>query len=249
MNKCVCMFDRRGLVSMEDAALGRTFHFKTDRFRARNQSAADRQCWIRAVAVKAEPSRLTYTFRTEAFEINVVYELRAGWRFASKQVLVSGVHAGSFHVGAAEPLQFEIEDLLVRTLRAEQPVPEAHPLRAAGYLPPFTRRTRELGTPAPNLTLPSCAWRRREGFSMLLQILSSSASARAKSFRCATRRRWIRKTAWGPFPCDRACLGPYRLSGRKIPKDPRRSGSSRQALPTARTRRRWMRSPNACAPS
>ena len=106
------VFDRRGLVSMEDAALGRTFHFKTDGFKLEiNQQPID-SAGLRAVAVKAEPSRLTYTFRTEAFEINVVYELRAGWRFASKQVLVSGVHAGSFHVGAAEPLQFEIEDLL-----------------------------------------------------------------------------------------------------------------------------------------
>ncbi len=214
------VFDRRGLVSMEDAALGRTFHFKTDGFKLEiNQQPID-SAGLRAVAVKAEPSRLTYTFRTEAFEINVVYELRAGWRFASKQVLVSGVHAGSFHVGAAEPLQFEIEDLLSELYVQNSRYPKLIPSGAAGYPATIHEADPGIGDTGTKSYVAFLRMEEARGLYILLQnpFFECVRAGQVFSLRYAPEMDW--QTAWGPFPCDRACLGPYRLSGRKIPKDP-----------------------------
>src|SRR5580692_6519120 len=84
-DKLRLQFDSKGLLSMEDVALGKTFHFKTDRFRLTiNKNPID-SATLRAVEVKAEPSQLTYIYKTELYRIEAIYALRAGRRFVSKQ--------------------------------------------------------------------------------------------------------------------------------------------------------------------
>ena len=136
-DKLRLVFDSRGLLLMEDTVLGRTFNFKADRFRLEIDKKPIESAALRAVAVKAEPSRLTYTFRTRSYDIDVVYELRAGWRFVSKQVLVSGLQEGSFSVEAAEPLQFELEDRLSELYVLNCRYPKLIASGAAGLLYPI----------------------------------------------------------------------------------------------------------------
>ncbi|HXW16192.1 MAG TPA: hypothetical protein VEN79_16920, partial [Terriglobia bacterium] len=219
-DKLRLVFDSRGLLSMEDTALGRTFHFKADRFRLEINKKPIEIAALRAVAVKAEPSRLTYTFRGESYKIDVVYELRAGWRFVCKQVLVSGVNPGSFRMEAAEPLQFELEDRLSELYVQNCRYPKLIASGAAGLpypIPETDPGIEDTGTKA------YVAFLRMEGMRGLFTLLQNPFFECARqgqmfSLRYTPEMEW--QTAWGAFPCDRACLGPYRLSGRKIPKEP-----------------------------
>ena len=213
-------FDSRGLLSMEDIALGRTFHFKSDGFNLKiNQQAIDGAA-LRAVAVKAEPSKLTYTFRREPYQIEVVYELRAGWRFVSKQILVSGVHEGSFSVKAVEPLQFEIEEPVSELYVQNCRYPKLIASGAAGYPNPVPETDPGIQETGTKSYVGFLRMEEMHGLFMLLQnpFFECVRAGQVFSLRYAPDMEW--QTAWGPFPCDRACLGPYRLSGRKIPKDP-----------------------------
>jgi hypothetical protein len=205
---------------MEDVAQGKTFHFKTDRFRLEITQKPIDGAALRAVAVKAEASKLTYTFNTEPYKIDVVYELRAGWRFVSKQVLVSGLQASSISVNWVEPLQFElaegISDLYVQNSRYQKIIASG----AAGLNGPLADHDPGLDESGMNSYV---AFLRMEGMRGLFTLLQNpffecDRAGQVFSLRYAPEMEW--QNAWGPFPCDRACLGPYRLSGRKIPKDP-----------------------------
>ncbi len=219
-DKLRLVFDSRGLLLMEDTVLGRTFNFKADRFRLEIDKKPIESAALRAVAVKAEPSRLTYTFRTRSYDIDVVYELRAGWRFVSKQVLVSGLQEGSFSVEAAGPLQFELEDRLSELYVLNCRYPKLIASGAAGLLYPIPETDPGIEDTGTKAYVAFLRMEEMRGLFTLLQnpFFECARAGQVFSLRYAPEMEW--QTAWGPFPCDRACLGPYRLSGRKIPKDP-----------------------------
>jgi hypothetical protein len=213
-------FDHRGLVSMEDTALGKTFHFKADGFKLEINHQPIASAALPAIAVKAEPSRLTYSFGTEAHKIDVIYELQPGSRFVSKQILVSGVHEGAFSVQAAEPLQFEVEDRVAELYVQNCRYPKLIASGAAGIYSPVPETDPGIQETGTKAYVGFLRMERARGLFALLQnpFFQCDRSGQAFSLRYAPEMEW--QTAWGPFPCDRACLGPYQLSGRKIPKEP-----------------------------
>ncbi len=205
-------FDSRGLRSMEDLALGKTFRFKMDRFELEINKKPIDSAGLRAAAVQVGVTHLTYTFNTALYKIQVNYELRADWRFLGKQILASGLQEGSFSVDRVEPLQFQLEEgvseLYVQNCRHPRISQEETGTRA---------EWQETGTKA------YVAFLRMHGTRGLFTLLQNpffecARQGEAFSLRYSPEMEW--QTAWGSFPCDRACLGPYQLSGRKIPKEP-----------------------------
>ena len=219
-DKLRLQFDGKGLLSMEDFALGKTFHFKTDHFRVEIDEKPIDGAGLRADGVNVEPSRLTYTFSAEPYKIDIVYELRASWRFVSKQVLVSGLQEGSFSVTGAEPLQFEpaerISDLYVQNSQYPRIISSG----AAGFAGPLADHDPGLDESGMKSYVAFLRMEEAQGLFTLLQnpFFECARAGQVFSLRYAPEMEW--QAAWGPFPCDRACLGPYRLSGRKIPKEP-----------------------------
>jgi hypothetical protein len=212
------VFDRQGLLLMEDTAVGTTFHFKTDRFRLEFNKQPIESAALRAANVKADGSELTYTFPTPLYNIEVAYELRPGWRFVSKQILVHGVKEGSFSVDEVEPLQFE----LVQGI-AELYVHNSHHPRIAHYWEVgYSLSDHDPGLEESGMK-SFAAFLRMEGMQGLFTLLQNpffecTRQGQVWSLQYSPEMEW--QTKWGPFPCDRACLGPYRLTGRKIPKKP-----------------------------
>jgi hypothetical protein len=103
-------FDGRGMVSIDDFALGSKLPIKTDRFTLTlNQELID-SAQLLVAAARAEAGSVTYTFRAASWKFEIVYELRSGWRFVSKQILVDGLPEDSFRVDRAEPLQLAVGD-------------------------------------------------------------------------------------------------------------------------------------------
>ena len=132
---------------------------------------------------------------------------------------MSGVQEGSFSVDEAEPLQFELEDevseLYVQNSRYSM-------LSGSGAEGVSGIADRDPGLEQTG-TKSYVAFLRMQGMRGLFTLLQNPffeciRQGEAFSLRYSPEMEW--QTAWGPFPCDRACLGPYRLSGRKIPKEP-----------------------------
>lgn len=94
--------------------MGKTFCIKTDHLTLEVNKKPIEGAGLRAAMVKADVSTLAYTFKTALSKIQVVYELGAGWRFVSKQILVSALKEGSFSVDRVEPLYFELKEGVCR---------------------------------------------------------------------------------------------------------------------------------------
>ena len=202
-------FDRRGLESMEDLVLGKTFRFKRDSFSLEIDKEPFDSAGLRPAVVKQEAGAITYTFKTDRYKIQVVYELGAGWRFFSKQILVFGPQEGSFSVDRVEPLQFELQDGVSELYVQNSRYPRLGPLGDRGL--------EETGTKAYVAYLRMSA---KHGLFSLLQnpFFECTREDEVPSLHYSPEMQW--QSAWGPFPYDRACIGPYRPTGRRISKDP-----------------------------
>jgi hypothetical protein len=201
-------FDGRGLLSIEDVAVGKTFRFKRDRFKLEIDKKPIESAALRAVTVWADAGTLTCNFKTGLYNIQGVYKLRAGWRLVSKQILVSRVQEGSFTADGVEPLQFDLEDpvseLCLQNSRYSM-------LRGSGAAGVSGIAEHDLGLEQTGAKA-YVAFLRMQGMRGLFTLLQNpffdcAQEGQVFSLRYSPRMEW--QTAWGPFPCDRARIGPY----------------------------------------
>src|SRR6478672_11262480 len=88
--KVAAEFDDRGLVSLTDSATRTPYRFSKDGFSltigGKPYDSAKLPKPDRTLAESA--SAMVFTYTADAFEFAVVYELRPGWRFLSKQIVI-----------------------------------------------------------------------------------------------------------------------------------------------------------------
>ncbi len=200
--------------------MGKTFHFKRDRFGLEINKTPIYSSGLEAVTVETGGSKLTYTFDAAPYQIQVVYELRAGWRFVSKQILVRGLKEGAFTVEAVEPLQFELEDGVSELYVQNSRYPRLIASGAAGVHYPIPETDEGIEDTGTKAYVAFLRMQTTQGLFALLQnpFFECVRQGQVFSLRYSPGMEW--HTAWGLFPCDRACVGPYKLSGRRIPNEP-----------------------------
>jgi hypothetical protein len=146
--------------------------------------------------METKPARLTYRFTQDPYTIEVVYELRPGWGFLTKQVILTPATSSVFHVNEVSALAASLNHPILDELRL-----------AEGKWGSFCRfGTDGSGSPSPAWGLffvlqnPFMAWR-RDG-----QNVSASY---------APDMDWNPDD--GPFASDRLCLGMYELGSTRFP--------------------------------
>src|SRR2546426_26116 len=105
-------FGPRGLVALTDVAQHAVYRLIRDGF---SLSIGGTRYHSQGLpAPTATASRATATFRWTAgpYRVDVVYELRAGWGFVSKQLCVTGGGAGGYHVDDVTLLDAELVDTI-----------------------------------------------------------------------------------------------------------------------------------------
>src|SRR5216117_4031633 len=91
-----CEFGLRGLVALTDVARHAVYRLTRDEFRLTISGTAYDARELPAPAATASRTTVTYRWTAGAYRVDVVYELRPGWGFVSKQIFVAG--AGGYHV-------------------------------------------------------------------------------------------------------------------------------------------------------
>src|SRR5207247_2502213 len=91
-----CEFGPRGLVALTDVARHTVYRLTLDEFRLTISGTAYDSRELPAPAAIASRTTVTYRWTAGAYRVDVVYELRPGWGFVSKQIFVAG--AGGRHV-------------------------------------------------------------------------------------------------------------------------------------------------------
>lgn len=202
-------FDDRGLVSLADRATG-LYPVTRDAFAITLEGKTFDSKALPTPRRAATKTTVAYTWTAAPYEIVVTYELAQGWRFVSKQVQV-----------VKGPASFRVNDVVVFDAALGSPV-------ADSYTPKGGRPN--LGTGDYGIALRLSPTR---GLLAVVQnpFLTTARDGDGFSVRYSPDMEW--KLADGPFVADRGLLGPYALTGRRLPA---------QMLPE------WSMGPNTAAP-
>ena len=183
-------FDGRGLTAIHDLAAKKAIVFERDSVAVFAGDASIESDFLAAAVEKGEQTR-TYRFESAPWTVTVVYELKPGWRFISKQVYVSGSGKKDFRVRRIEMLRGQVAT----------PIAECQRIRDGALL----RFAGAGGTPPGHglfliLQNPFLQWKRQD------QCLSIAY---------VPDMTW--KPGGEPFASDRLCLGVTTLAGVSFP--------------------------------
>ena len=180
-------FTERGLFSLVDLRTGFSLPFVNDSFILTvDREKIDGQS-LSLSDVKNEPGRIIFSYAGGKNPIKVIYELKPGWRFLSKQLRLESVPRVGFRVNQVQALAAQLGWPVRDELRLND--------GRFGALLRFGRNGVFLLYQNPFM-----AW-------------SSAGSDVAAAY--TAEMDW--KADYGPFVTDRFCIGLVELSGKRIP--------------------------------
>lgn len=198
--KIVVHFDARGLRDIYDQAQHRTFRFAADGFSIQLGDETIRSEDLPNPRVEKTPASIRYVFDQGSYHIEVVYEVRPGWRFVAKQVFVVPEGAPrSFHVAKIVP---------VRAKLSEDP--------KASYTP--QNRSWQKRTAGKDFGI-FLRFEDQNGLFALVQNPFLDVRQVAGAFDLSYQADMDWNSAEGAFKSDRACIGTYALSNQMVPVD------------------------------
>lgn len=184
----------RGLLALRDLEGDRDFTFPVDGFGIVLDGRSFHSADLADPTLAADPESVTYSWSAGPYRLDVIYELRPGWNFVSKQIFATGLR-GAFWVDSVAVF----ESTLARS--------------PSGVFVPGTRYP-DLGTADYGGAL-----RFADGSGLLIAaqnpFLHFRHTGGAFSLDYAPDMEW--RSEYGPFPADRGLLAPYRLAGRRVP--------------------------------
>jgi hypothetical protein len=184
-------FTARGLKAIRDKATRHTIHFANDDFAVFVGEDAIEGDSTKPVVEKAMAHSRAFRFESGSWTVRVVYELKPGWRFVSKQLFVSSDASREFRVHRLEVFRVQVADTIV----VQQPVRDGVLLRFAHDGSDKPSHGMFLALQSPFLQLKS-----QEGRISMAYLPEMD---------------W--KPADGPFESERVCFGLYALSGLRYP--------------------------------
>jgi hypothetical protein len=189
-------FNDHGLVSLTGVRTNRKIVLSGDPSAVTVDGARLEISSLGLAEMEIKPSRLTYRYVKDPYTIEVVYELRPGWGFLSKQIVLSSAAGAAFHVSEVSELETSLDVPVLDELRI-----------AEGKWGSFCRFNAGGSAAAPPvwgaffvLQNPFMAWKR---------------DGRNISASYAPDMDWSPDD--GPFAADRLCVGMYELSGVRFP--------------------------------
>ncbi|HVP90173.1 MAG TPA: hypothetical protein VMS75_03040 [Terriglobales bacterium] len=189
-------FNDRGLAALGDVRTGRRVAFSADPTAVSIDAQRIAVDGLGPAEVETKPAKLTFRYVRDPYTFDVAYELRPGWAFLSKQLVVTSAGRSPFRLKDVALLEAKLDQAVLDELKiADGRWGSFCRFAAPGGLP---------GVPAWGLFFavqnPFLSWK-RDG-----QDVSASY---------APDMDW--SPDYGPFASDRLCIGLYDLSGTRFP--------------------------------
>ena len=121
-------FDGRGLTALRSLDRDRTAHFSSDVFSLTVGSTAISSDALTAPVVQSTGDSVTYSYTSGPYNIQAVYELKSGWSFVSKQLMVTRPDSAAYHVNDVTVFRGHLDNRIARMF-----VPRTDALGAGGY--------------------------------------------------------------------------------------------------------------------
>ena len=191
------VLNEQGLVKIHDQEIDRTVELAKDQFSLTVDGKTIESGSIVPTVKRKDDTTVIYTYQSGKYSVNAVYQLQKGWRFVSKQLLLTGPDNGELLVEKIKPFDGKLGNTV------------AEPFRHNGDRYGISLRMKDKASD------DSPTW----GCVMLVQNPHTRIEVAKSSIALAYEPKMKWKTADGPFPSDRMCIGTFELSGNTFRAD------------------------------
>jgi hypothetical protein len=202
------VFDERGLVEVLYAASAAKIELTQDAWTLTIDGRELRSTETTPAVSRAGVDSVIYRYQFGAIEIEAVYRLKPDWGFVSKELRVTRTSAKSFVVQAVVPWDVRVKG----TVESEY--------TPSTYTPQFGATIAQSRADLPGKDYGAFL-RFSEGYGSFFTVqnpyLNVAWSDGALRISYAPEMQW--RQEWGTFVSDAACLGAYRLSGERLPRE------------------------------
>lgn len=204
-NQITATFGTRGLTSVSNQDSSAQVHFKSDEFSFSIDQDEFDSANLTPKIERSGDDRITYRYGAHGYIVNVVYEMRPDWRFVTKQLQISEAPRTTYKLQRIEPVRIEVDETIDSRFTPET------------YLPQYGVPDDQLGEGSRRAFGMFLRLAPANGVMLLVQnpFLTAKATTAGASLSYQPEMEW--QGAWGPFLSDIACIGPYKLSGNRIP--------------------------------
>lgn len=201
-------FNERGLVSVKDLGTGANIGFSADRWSLTLDGATLRNSDSTPEMKKTGANEIDYSYRISGYRIEAVYRLNPGWHFVSKQIKVVSAQGKSFTVDQVSPVAMTLDDAVQSMYVPSSYTPQV------GLSIAQTRKDMAGKDYGAFLRFAD-----KRGLMLVVQnpFLNVERNGQGVSIAYAPKMPW--QAAWGDFSSDIACIGPYQLSGERLPRE------------------------------
>jgi hypothetical protein len=198
----------RGLMSVTDTASGARIDLSADEWSIALNGRALRSEDAKPVLRKSTEDEVVYEYDLPPYRVQVSYRMKPGWAFVSKQLRVAAAPAQSFTVDRVVPWE-----LKSRTPVQSDFVPSV-------YVPQFGASLEQSRKSLPGKDYG--AFLRLDGgrgafLTVQNPFLAVQREGDSVSISYEPEMEW--QSSWGEFTSDIACMGAYRLTGTRNPKE------------------------------
>jgi hypothetical protein len=198
----------RGLVSIVDIASGSRIDLAADEWSVTVDNQALRSEETKPVVRKTADNEVTYSYDLSPCRIDAVYTLKPGWHFVSKQLKAECASQSNFRVNRIEPWKLKIGTPVLSDFIPSVYVPHLG-------LTLDQSREKLSGKDFGEFL------RFDDGHGAFLTaqnpFLEVQRTAQSVSISYHPEMQW--QSTWGTFSTDTACIGAYRLSGTRNPRE------------------------------
>ena len=197
-------FDENGLLSVKDIGSGVSSGFSADRWSLTLDGTTLRSTDAAPQIQKTGENEITYNYRISGYRMEAVYRLRPEWHFVTKQLRILDAPGGTYTVHRVTPIEMELTDAVLFSY-----VPSS-------YEPQVGQTTKR----APGMDYGAfLRFPKDRGLMLVVQnpFLHIERQGQHVSATYAPEIAW--QASWGGFASDIACIGPYRLSGQRLPRE------------------------------
>ncbi|MFZ0744752.1 MAG: hypothetical protein WAM85_10095 [Terracidiphilus sp.] len=204
----IATFGSHGLVSIKDAESGAGVDLAQDCWSMTIDGDVLRSDDLLPAVSKTSTGEVAYDFAVSGYRIRVTYRLGESWGYVSKQIKVLRSPNESFTIHRVVPWDVTVRDEVTSDF-----VPST-------YVPQLGRTIEQSRNHLPRKDFGEFL-RFNGGGGTLLAVqnpfLEVQRNGQSVTVGYVPEMEW--QQAWGSFKSDIACIGTYRLSGRRMPRE------------------------------
>ncbi len=201
-------FGPEGLLSVEDTTSHSRIDIARDAWSMVINDTTLSGTGVKPAINETVKGEISYSYELQGYQIQAVYRIKPGWRFVSKALKVLRAPARQFTVRRVVPWDIEARSTVVSDY-----VPST-------YVPQFGESIEQSRKSLPGKDFGEFL-RLADNDGALLTIqnpyLEVKRNGQSITIGYAPEMQW--EQAWGNFASDTACIGAYRLSGRRKPRE------------------------------